>query len=221
MGARLVETRNHSSYDGDVLSAVCSHCNSKANFTRFSSSKDIKFFSPIDERTTKEFAVGIRICPDRRCNGIMFLLYDQEKVVINQYPVRDVEFDGTDVPDSIASTFSEAVKCHSHHFHTAAAIMIRRTLEEVCDHFKCTGNNLHERLETLGDKDMVIPKNLMEAAFELKMLGNDAAHIESKKYENIGAEEIELAVSLTKEILKAAFQLEGLVVKLQNLQKAS
>ena len=50
-------------------------------------------------------------------------------------------------------------------------------------------------------------------------MGNDAAHLEAKTYDEIGQEEIEVALELTKEILKAVYQLDSLVKKLRALKK--
>ena len=55
---------------------------------------------------------------------------------------------------------------------------------------------------------------------ELRLLGNDAAHIEAKVYEQIGHDEVEAAIDLTKEILKAVYQLDGLVKRLTGLRSA-
>jgi hypothetical protein len=49
----------------------------------------------------------------------------------------------------------------------------------------------------------------------LKALGNDAAHIEAKDYDNIGRDEAEDGISLAKEILKSLYQLRGLVDRLR------
>jgi len=37
-------------------------------------------------------------------------------------------------------------------------------------------------------------------------LGNDAAHVEAKAYDNTGKDEAELAIELAKELLKAVYQ---------------
>jgi len=53
------------------------------------------------------------------------------------------------------------------------------------------------------------------------LLGNDAAHIEAKTYQSIGEPEVRIAINLTKELLKAAYQYEGLLNELTALQKAT
>lgn len=100
----------------------------------------------------------------------------------------------------------------------AAAIMIRRTLEELCEHKNAAGDNLKLRISAL-QTTVVLPRELLEALDDLGLLGNDAVHIEAKTYNSIGAEEIEVAIAVTKEILKAVYQLEDLVSRLRGLKR--
>jgi hypothetical protein len=79
---------------------------------------------------------------------------------------------------------------------------------------KAIGANLHQRLASLRSA-VVLPEPLFEAMDELKALGNDAAHIEAKAYDNIGADEAEDSIELAKEIVKALYQLKGLIARLQ------
>lgn len=67
---------------------------------------------------------------------------------------------------------------------------------------------------------MVLPQGLLQALDDLRLLGNDAAHIEAKTYDAIGKEELSIAIELTKEILKAVYQLDGLLVRLKALKKS-
>jgi hypothetical protein len=92
--------------------------------------------------------------------------------------------------------------------------MVRRLLEEISAENNARGNDLHKRLEALRSL-VVLPQALFEAMGELKALGNDAAHIEARAYDNIGRDEAEDSIELAKEILKALYQLKGLVSRLQ------
>ena len=96
--------------------------------------------------------------------------------------------------------------------------MIRRTLEELCEDKGANGANLKERIAALR-ANVVLPSELFAAMDELRLLGNDAAHIEAKVYDSIGKEEVDLGLLLTKEILKAVYQLDDLVKRLQALKK--
>ena len=96
--------------------------------------------------------------------------------------------------------------------------MVRKTLEEICVDRGATGKNLYPKLQDLSKK-IVIPKELIEAMNELRLLGNDAAHIEARTFEEIGKNEIEILIEFTKEILKAIYQYESLLDKLKSLKK--
>ena len=65
----------------------------------------------------------------------------------------------------------------------------------------------------------VIPTDLLDAADNLRLLGNDAAHVEAKAYDAIGVQEATLAVTLAKELMKAVYQYSSLVDQLKALQK--
>jgi hypothetical protein len=68
-------------------------------------------------------------------------------------------------------------------------------------------------------RTIVVPQDLFVAADELRILGNDAAHVEAKAYDAIGTNEASLAIQLAKELLKAVYQYSALVDKLKALKK--
>lgn len=65
---------------------------------------------------------------------------------------------------------------------------------------------------------MVIPTELLDGLDDLRLLGNDAAHIESQVFQQVGKEEVELAVEVAKEVVKAVYQLSALVDRLRQLR---
>ena len=65
----------------------------------------------------------------------------------------------------------------------------------------------------------MLPTELFAALDDLRLLGNDAAHIEAKAYNEIGEDELLVAIDLTKEILKAIYQLDSLLGRLRALKK--
>ena len=64
-------------------------------------------------------------------------------------------------------------------------------------------------------------KELFDAANELRLLGNDAAHIEAQTYIQVGREEVEAALDLAKELMKATYQYASLLDRLRGLQQPS
>jgi hypothetical protein len=163
--------------------------------------------------------VGVRQCPNRDCRSIVFFAEGTGEDAGRQiFPPEVIDFDATNLPSDILSSLEEAIKCHAAGCHRASALMVRRTLEELCDDKAATGRDLKARIASLNSV-AVIPTDLLTAADELRILGNDAAHIEAKDYDKIGKEESELAIELAKELLKAVYQYTSLVARLTALKK--
>ena len=76
-------------------------------------------------------------------------------------------------------------------------MMVRKCLEAMCEERGGTGSNLYQRIQSLKGK-VILPPDLFDGLDELRLLGNDAAHVESKDYDNIGRQEVELAIEFTK-----------------------
>ena len=55
-----------------------------------------------------------------------------------------------------------------------------------------------------------------QASDDLRLLGNDAAHIESQESDKVGQEEAEVGIEFTKEVLKAVYQYSALLNRLKN-----
>jgi hypothetical protein len=132
-------------------------------------------------------------------------------------PSETIPFDKEYIPNGVLQAFEEAISCHSNNCFIASAIMIRKTLEEICQDRSVSGKNLSQRLVDLGNK-ILIPKELLEGMNDLRLLGNDAAHIEAKTFNEVGKEEIEISLEFTKEILKAVYQYESLLKKMKALK---
>jgi hypothetical protein len=162
--------------------------------------------------------LGQKRCPNAKCNAIVFVVLDHTANLVRSYPAELIDFDSSNIPLAVTTSFQEALTCHSEECYIACAIMIRRTLEEVCTDKNATGSNLKDRIASLKSR-VVLPLELFSAMDELRLLGNDAAHIEAKSYDDVGKDETEVAIALTKEILKAVYQLDDLVRRLQALKK--
>lgn len=152
------------------------------------------------------------------CLAMVYLVMDANHKVIQSFPAERIEFDTANVPAPIVACIEEALTCHAHRCYVACAIMVRRTLELLCDAKSAVGGNLRDRVANLKSK-VVLPNELFVAMDELRLLGNDAAHVEAKTYEDVSEEETSAAIELTKEILKAVYQLDDLVKRLQALKR--
>jgi hypothetical protein len=66
---------------------------------------------------------------------------------------------------------------------------------------------------------IVVPEALLKGLDNLRLLGNDATHIESKDYDDVGPEEVDAALAVTKEILRGVYQMHDIVGKLDALKR--
>lgn len=160
---------------------------------------------------------GLRMCPNQACRGLLFFVSSQGQIV-STFPSVRIDFDPTGVPQKVLSPLEEVITCHANECYVASAIMVRKTLESICEDKGATGKDLKARIAALGSK-ILIPKELIDGMEVLRLLGNDAAHFESKVFDQVGKDEVEVAVEFTKEILKAVYQYSSLIAKLTALQK--
>jgi len=161
--------------------------------------------------------VGLRGCPNPNCNALL-LYYAEDGEIIETFPFLRIDFDRTNIPPNILAALEEAITCHSNQCFVASAIMIRKSFDLLCQERGATGKNLKERIASLASR-VIIPKELLDGMDDLRVLGNDAAHIESQVFDNIGQEEVRIAIEFAKEIFKAVYQYSSLLAKLKSLKK--
>ena len=167
------------------------------------------------------FAAGQRRCPNNACRAHVFAIYAgtaQGSQVLAIYPPEVLSFDPQGLPEKVLAAFQEAIVCHAHGAWTASAMMVRKTLEELCADRGATGKTLFDRLNALKT-EVMLPPVLFEGLDALRLLGNDAAHVESRDYERVGKEEVEVAIALTQEILKSSYQMDSIVGRLMALKR--
>lgn len=207
-----------------AISLRCPHCrHASALLPIHAEVRDIGWNALITGDDGKKYSevgygAGLRKCPRPECYGLIFVAYRPEGPIV-AYPPETIDFDASALPERILSTLEEAVKCHAAGAFRATALMVRRILEELCDDRQAVGENLAKRLKALG-ATVIVPDELLRAADELRLLGNDAAHIEGKAYDSVGRTEAELAIELAKELLKAVYQYQSLVDRLRALKKS-
>ena len=164
---------------------------------------------------------GNRLCPSPNCRTHVFVLYELMSGgarPIRSYPVGRIAFDTTSVPVKVTNAFDEALTCAANECYIAAGMLLRKTLEAVCEDRKAIGDNLFKRIADLRTK-IILSQDLFDAMDHLRLLGNDAAHVEAKTYDDVGKDEVQTAIELTKEIIKATYQHKDLVAKLIALKK--
>jgi hypothetical protein len=195
-----------------VVTLRCPVCGGRGTF-QYLGSTDIRILS--DQRFPR---IGSRRCPDPSCNALLFFVEDDKGRLIATYPPERIDFDPTNVPTAVLAALEEAVTCHANDCFVAAAIMVRKTLEELCRDRGAVGSDLKARIKALGTK-VILPSELLAGLDDLRLLGNDAAHIESREYDKVGKEEVEIGLELAKEVLKAVYQYSALLNRLRALKK--
>jgi hypothetical protein len=166
--------------------------------------------------TEQGLLAGHRRCPNQACLTHVFVVHQSGRVRAS-YPPEVIDFDATNVPSNVVAALEDAIKCHANSCYVAGAIMVRKSLEELCADRGATGSNLKGRIAALGTK-VVLPQELLDGLDDLRLLGNDAAHIESKVYDKVGREEVEVGIEFTKEVLKSVYQMSDLLARLRGLQ---
>ena len=142
-------TGNSQASSGTRISARCPHCGHNGTFESIGT--DIL-------NNNKTF--GIRRCPNENCFGhLFFISNNQTREIIFSYPSDTIPFNKENIPENVLNAFQEAIISHANNCFVASAIMIRKTLEELCIDRGATGKNLYNRLQDLGAK-IVIPNTI-------------------------------------------------------------
>jgi Domain of unknown function (DUF4145) len=193
-----------------LVSMRCPACRQQGTFEHFA----------LDDVTAEEEVVlGQRHCPNPSCRAHVFVvLHHATGKRIASFPPELIDFDSSNLPTGVVKALEEAVTCHANECYTAAAIMVRKTLEELCRDRGASGGNLKDRVRDLGSK-VVLPKELLDGLDDIRLLGNDAAHIEAQVYEQVGQDEVEIGIEFAKEVLKAVYQYQALLDRLRSLKR--
>jgi hypothetical protein len=207
---------------GPTLAIVCPGCSREGNF--FGQGPDIQLAAPDPENRSMVTVlwVGSRFCPNGSCSTHVFVVYQPlgggTIKLLRSFPAGRIDFDVTVIPEKVCKAFDEALTCTANECYVGAGMLIRKTLEAVCEDRAAKGGDLKARIDNLRTK-LTLPNELFEAMDHLRLLGNDAAHIEAKTYDEVGSNEVLAAIELTKEIIKATYQYKDLLGKLQALRK--
>ena len=188
--------------DLSPISARCPGCSQRGTFE--SAAEGVLDLWGQDASRSAPLVLGQRICPNDDCRTHIFFVKQSRELLVT-YPAQRLDFDETDVPVKVKVSLDEAISCHANRCFRAAGMMVRKTLEEVCAEREAKGPNLQERIKALRGR-VILPEELFDGLDEIRLLGNDAAHVESRQYDNVGKEEVEIAIEFTKEFLKAVYQ---------------
>ncbi len=198
---------------GPTHSLRCPACRQLGTFEKFTQLQDLQL------PRVNGLILAQRRCPNPKCRTHVFVAADNLGKVLLSYPAERIDFDASKLPQPVVDALEEAITCHANQCYIAAAMLVRKTLEELCRDRKATGENLKDRVKALKDK-VVLPQEMLDGLHDLRLLGNDAAHIESREYDDVGQEEVEVAIDFAKEVLKAVYQYSALLERRRALKKS-
>src|SRR6266511_2952519 len=201
---------------GTSINRRCPACRQRGNFEAFPQSPDV-----MQDQSKDGVVAGQRRCPNTDYHALVFFVFDREaKALLVSYPAERIDFDASNIPAKIVAALEEAITCHANGCFFAGAVMVRKTLEELCYERKIQGKNLHEKIPKLLKLGM-LPDALAKGVDNLRLLGNDGVHVELKDFDDIGAAEVKAGIAFAKKVLEQIYQLDDLVAELEALKKTA
>lgn len=159
--------------------------------------------------------VGFRRCPEDTCGALVLFRAEGGRIQYSPMPLFD--FEATNLPPELIATLREAAMASVYGLFRASAMLTRRALEQLCSDRGCrTKNNLKTSVEALCGQ-VAMPAGMKDALLQVRLLGNDATHVESTEYDDIGQEECEAAFEIIKMLLQLIYQSETILGKLATL----
>jgi len=115
----------------------CPQCRHLAVLNSFQKSADLIVWKgeTVRERAEESLTIGHRRCPNKLCSAYICVIYKGEEPdieVLVSFPPERIDFDASNLPESVVNSLEEAIICHANECYVAAAIMVRKTLEQVC-----------------------------------------------------------------------------------------
>jgi Domain of unknown function (DUF4145) len=129
-----------------------------------------------------------------------------EHPVIDYYPKRKPAVDPF-VPKDIAEDFLEAQRCFMVGAWHGCAVMARRCMHSVAEHFKATGKDLYEQIENLKNAQIITPV-LAEQAQHVRVLGKHGAHpydMKGNELKDLGVGDAQSALEFCEFIFDQVF----------------
>lgn len=221
----------------------CPYCDKEVNFLPLKNLMDVcGDYTEFSDDDCNRTYFGIRECSNPECNHILAFKF---KFIANRvswdsltgedsYSEEIIDFETLPkinncthfdyIPENIRLSFDEAQKCFYNECFVASAIMIRKTLEEICENFEIEGRDLNNKLNNLIESDK-IPSLIGEEIHELRRFGNDGAHLQLRFFNNIGEKEVKTALEVIKNMLIIIYEsnqnYKNSVNKLQSLKSSA
>ena len=207
----------------DIMIGTCPHCGNRTpQRILFLQAEDgiIGEGHPLYEEHVRDNSILLKCST---CEGLSLYrnweFYDEVKELDESellYPPL-VKLNET-VPAEIRNSYGEAIKIKKL-TPSGFAVLIRRTLEYLCNEQKAEGRSLREKITYMG-KEGIIPKTLSLMADKIRIIGNIGAHASSIKIDSKEAEIIDdFLIAMVEYVYIAPYKIRGLAKALEEKKK--
>jgi len=148
---------------------------------------------------------GIRHCPNPTCHGLVFVVVDHHGTVLDSYPRARIDLDRADVPTVVLDRLEEAVACHAAGAYRAAGVMLRATVDAVCDDRGVDAADMTERVRRLASGSGVRDE-YVTALIALDLLGADTIGALVDDLATADDDSIRDAIEVVKAVLNLVYQ---------------
>jgi hypothetical protein len=168
---------------------------------------------------------AVAICQVRECNRAVFLIIGAPADFIfsradmpfeaKVYPAAEAQYEPDGVPKEIAKEFCEALECHWNGHNLGAALVGRRVLQAAARDV-LGGKLTRLELEIAAIPDDKLNKALKDQATHVRLIGNDAAHVEP-----VDPDDVRDLIDFVEEVLDVLYVRPKRVAELQKKRDAA
>jgi hypothetical protein len=208
-------------YASQPTDLLCPSCGLRGAFLGFAKVPDLQWSH--GEKSASglglvQYFAGLRHCPNIACRAVV-AAFSNDETGRKPHPPETVKFDTVNLPPSIVSSLEEAVKCHAAACYQASALMLRRALEQLCNHRSDAGASLKGRITALNGFASISDDG-PGARAQLRVIVNDTETLSDVDVFVVSREESDLAIELALQVLKGVYQYASLRTRLLSLKIA-
>jgi hypothetical protein len=123
-------------------------------------------------------------CSDPQCGRASLILVSGHGRGVNAIaPAARPTYSPEGVPPGIAADFQEALGCQASGYQYGAALVGRRVLQVVVRELGAPESSLKKEIDSVPDEKL--PARFKQAAHQVRLVGNDAAHADQVSVEQV------------------------------------